>query len=131
MLKNTLRTIMAAASRITTSCATRQAISTADDLFAVLETIPRGQSRLVDIKGELRPYSGSSLKGKGLSEIAVGSQTILIHSLAIHRDREAPYLNKTVSAQVKISPFPLSDSRPASQIAGLWITDISDRTLTE
>lgn len=109
-----------------TSCTTRKVVSAPDDLNTVLKSIPVGESRYVALVGELRPYSGSFPKGSGLTEIAVGSETILIHSGAIHKDREAPYLNKTVSARVKISHFPLPDSNPASQIAGPWITEISE-----
>jgi hypothetical protein len=128
MIKLTLVTI---ALLTTTSCATRKVVSTPDDLNAVLKNIPVGQSRQVTLVGELRPYSGSFPKGSGLSEIAVGSETILIRTDAIHKDREAPYLNKTVTARVKISHFPLPDSNPASQIAGPWITEISELKLKE
>ena len=128
MIKNPMLklTLLAIALLATTSCATRKGVSTTDDLNAVLKSIPVGQSRYVTLAGELRPYSGSFPKGSGLSEIAVGSKTILIRSGAIHKDREASYLNKTVTARVKISHFPLPDSNPASQIAGHWITEISD-----
>ncbi|MBT3379792.1 MAG: hypothetical protein HN742_42655 [Lentisphaerae bacterium] len=119
-------TVLAIACLTTASCATRTVLSTADDLDAVLKTIPVGESRYVQLVGKLQPYSGSFPKGKGLSELSVGSRTLLIRSTAIHKDREAPYLNKTVSARFKISHFPLPDSHPASQIAGHWITEISD-----
>lgn len=110
----------------TASCTTRKVVSAPDDLDAVLKSIPVGKSRYVTLVGELRDYSGSFPKGSGLTEIAVGSKTILIHSGAIHKDQETLYLNKTVTARVKISHFPLSDSHPASQIAGPWITEVSE-----
>jgi len=133
MIKNSMLklTLMAIALLTMTSCATRKAVSTPDDLNAVLKNIPVGQSRYVTLIGELRPYSGSFPKGSGLSEIAVGSKTILIRNGAIHNDREASYLNKTVTARVKISHFPLPDSNPASQIEGPWITEISELKLKE
>jgi len=128
MIKNSMSmlTLLAVAVLTATSCATREVISKPDDLNAVLRSIPVGQSRYVTLLGELRPYSGSFPKGSGLTEIAVGSEIILIHSGAIRKDREAPYLNKTVTARVKISHFPLPDSNPASQMAGPWITEISE-----
>ena len=122
---------MAIALLTMTSCATRKVVSTPDDLNAVLKNIPVGQSRYVTRIGELRPYSGSFPKGSGLSEIAVGSKPILIRNGAIHNDREASYLNKTVKARVKISHFPLPDSNPDSQIEGPWITEISELKLKE
>ena len=128
MFKLTLLTL---ALLTTTSCTTREVGSAPDDLNAVLKSIPVGQSRYVTLVGELRPYKGSFPKGSGLSEIAVGSETILIRSGAIHKNREAPYLNKTVTARVKISHFPLPDSSPASQITGPWITEISDLRLSD
>ena len=124
-------TLMAIALLTMTSCATRKVVSTPDDLNAVLKNISVGQSRYVTLSGELRPYSGTFPKGSGLSEIAVGSRTILIRNGAIHKDREASYLNKTVTARVKISHFPLPGSNPASQIAGPWITEISELKLKE
>jgi hypothetical protein len=133
MIKNSMLklTLMAIALLTMTSCATRKVVSTPDDLNAVLKNIPVGQSLYVTLRGELRPYSGTFPKGSGLSEIAVGSKTILIRNGAIHKDREASYLNKTVTARVKISHFPLPDSNPASQIAGPWITEISELKLKE
>jgi hypothetical protein len=128
MMKNSMLTIslLAIALLTTISCATRKIVSAPDDLNAVLKSIPVGQSRYVTLVGELRPYSGSFPKGYGLTEIAVGSKTILIHSGAIHKDRETQHLNKPVTARVKISHFPLPDSNPASQIAGHWITEVSE-----
>ncbi len=110
----------------TASCTTRKVVSAPDDLDALLKSIPAGESRYVTLVGELRAYSGSSPKGSGLTEIAVGPKTILIHGGAIHKDQETLHLNKTVTARVKISHFPLPDSHPASQIAGSWISEVSD-----
>jgi hypothetical protein len=125
--KSILRsTVLVGSLTLIASCATNQVITTADELLPVLETIAVGQSRDVELVGNLQPYSGSFPKGKSLSEIMVGSRRLLIHSLAIHKDREAPYLNKTVSVRVTISHFPLADSDPSTQLAGHWIAEIKD-----
>jgi hypothetical protein len=128
MSKNSMLTIslLVIALLTTTSCTTQKVVSAPDDLKSMLKSIPVGESRYVTLVGQLRPYSGKFEKGIGLSEIAVGSEIILIRSHAIRKVQEAPYLNKTVTARVKISHFPLSDSNPASQIVGPWITEISE-----
>lgn len=128
MIKKSMLTIsLLTLSLLTTaSCITRRVVSAPDDLDAVLKSIPVGESRHVTLAGKLRAYSGSFPKGSGLTEIAVGSKTILIHSGAIHKDQEILHLNKTVTARVKISHFPMPDSNPASQIAGPWITEVSE-----
>ena len=129
MMKNSTLTltVLAIALLATTSCATRKVLSTADDLDAVLKAIPVGESRYVRLVGKLQPYTGSSPKGKGLSVLSVGSRTLLIHpAAATDADRPDSHLNKTLSARVKISHFPLPDSDPASQITGLWITEMTD-----
>ncbi len=127
MTKNTALqiTVLAASLLTAASCATRQAVSTPEDLSSVLNTIAVGESRYVEVVGELRPYSGSFPKGRGLTELAVGSRHLLLHHTAHSKDELVEsHLNTTVSAQVRISHFPLSDSHPASQIAGHWITEI-------
>lgn len=128
MIKRAMSTLMLLAVAIVTatSCATKGVVSKPNDLKALLKSIPAGESRYVTLVGQLRPYSGSFPKGSGLTEIAVGTETVLIHSGALDQDQAALQQITTVTARVKISHFPLPDSHPASQMQGIWITEISE-----
>jgi hypothetical protein len=103
--------------------ATRTEVSSGATLAAVLETIRRGRSKWVKVSGKLSPYSGKFPKGKGLMELEIGSQTILVHPFAMHKDQIKAFSNRTISAHVEISHFPMPDN-PATQLQGHWITEI-------
>ena len=109
-----------------TSYAEPTVVSKASELTEVLKAIPQGQSKVVVLEGELRPYSGKFPKGMGINEIAVGDQTLLIRSIAKKPADMKKHLNKTVRARVKISHLPLADSMPESQQQGHWITEITE-----